>query len=324
MPPRLARKQTALAEGPMELTAAHEYVKAHIRHALVIVTVLLVPAVVWIWVQPDQYTATAKLLPQQDRLASGGLGDLAGMASSFGLSLGGGSSGYEQYPAIIKSRRLLLPVATRNVRLVNGDSTSVAELLGIDEPKPDLRTEKTIKKLMLGAVAVVTDRKTKVLSIQVTMRDPVAAATVANQLSQALNEFNRIQINTSATDQRQFIEGRLADVSNALAEAESRLEAFRATNQMIRASASLQLEESRLMRNVSLQTALYTELQRQIEIQRIDERRNTNTISVLEQASAPVIPAGPRRARLAVLAFAGSLAATYLVMFAQGIRAQNR
>lgn len=308
----------------MELTAAHEYVKSHVRHAIVVTAVLFVPAVVWLWLQPDQYTATAKLLPQQDRLGGGGLGDLAGVASSFGLSLGGGSSGYEQYPAIIKSRRLLFPVASRNVPLANGDSTSVADLLGVDESKPELRIEKTIKKLMLNAVSVVTDRKTKVLSIQVTMRDPAAAAAVANQLSSALNEFNRLQINTSATDQRQFIEGRLADVSSALADAESRLEAFRASNQLIRASASLQLEESRLMRNVSLQTALYTELQRQLEIQRIDERRNTSTISVLEQATAPVIPTGPRRARLAVLALVGSLTAAYLVLFAQGVRIQGR
>jgi uncharacterized protein involved in exopolysaccharide biosynthesis len=62
---------------------------------------------------------------------------------------------------------------------------------------------------MLNAVSVVTDRKTKVLSIQVTLKDPVAAAVIANQLSQSLNEFNRLQINTTATDQRQFIEGRL-------------------------------------------------------------------------------------------------------------------
>ncbi|MBK6732981.1 MAG: hypothetical protein IPG61_02605 [bacterium] len=308
----------------MELTAAHDYVRSHLRHAIVVTAVLFVPAVVWLWLQPDQYTATAKLLPQHDRLASGGLGDLAGVASSFGLSLGGGSSGYEQFPAIIKSRRLLLPVATRNVPLASGDSVSVAELLGIDEPKPELRTEKTIKKLMLNAVSVVTDRKTKVLSIQVTMKDPVAAAVIANQLSQSLNEFNRLQINTTATDQRQFIEGRLTDVSQALADAESRLESFRASNQMIRASASLQLEESRLMRNVSLQAALYTELQRQLEIQRIDERRNTSTISVLEQASAPVIPAGPRRARMAALALAGSLVAGYLLLFAQGVRIWGR
>lgn len=308
----------------MELTAAHNYVRTHIRYAAAITVALFVPAAIWLWLQPDQYTATAKLLPQQDRLASGGLGDLAGMASSFGLSLGGSSSGYEQYPAIIKSRRLLAPVARRTVQLATGDSTSVAELLGIDESKPELRAEKTIKKLMLDAVAVVTDRKTKVLSIQVTMRDPVAAAAIANQLSQELNEFNRLQINSSATDQRQFIEGRLADVSSALADAEARLEAFRATNQMIRASASLQMEESRLMRNVSLQTALYTELQRQFEIQRIDEQRNTNTISVLEHATAPVIPAGPRRVRLAVLALAGALVAAYLVLFAQGVRIQGR
>ena len=307
----------------MELTTAHSYVKSHLRRTCIVAAAVFVPIVIWLWLQPDQYAATAKLLPQQDRLASGGLGDLAGVASSFGLSLGGGSTGYEQFPAIIKSRRLLEPIASRGVRLANGDSVSIAKILGIKEPKPELRTEKTIKKLMLESVSVVTDRKTKVLSIQVTMGDAAAAAAVANALSRSLDEFNRQQINDAASDQRRFIESRLSDVSSALADAESQLETFRATNQLTRASASLQLEESRLMRNVSLQTALFTELQRQLEIQRIDERRNTNTISVLEQATAPIIPAGPRRARMAVLALGGSIIAAYLVMFAQGVRIQG-
>lgn len=307
----------------MDLFAAHNYAKSHWRLIGPVAVAITVVVAVLLFMRPDQYTATVMILPQEDQLASGGIGDLAGMASSFGINLRSGSAGYEQYPAIIKSRRILGHFANEGVKLLDGRQISLADLLKVPQRNAAIRSEMTFDHLAHQAVAITLDRKTRVLQLNVTLPDPDVSAALANELASSLDTFNRQQFTENAGEQRRFIEGRLVEVGSALGEAESLLESFRVANQMTRASAPLQLQESRLMRNVNLQTALYTELRRQLEIERIDEQRNTNTLRILEDALPPALPSGPRRIRLIALAFVLSLGASYLTAFAYGLRRQG-
>ena len=55
------------------------------------------------------------------------------------------------------------------------------------------------------------------------------------------------------------------------------------------------LEQGRLMRNVEILNAVYIELNKQLEVAKIDEIRETPVVNIKEWAKDPVIKAGPAR-----------------------------
>jgi len=76
----------------------------------------------------------------------------------------------------------------------------------------------------------------------------------------------------------------------------------------------LALDYMRLFREVKVQTTLYTMLLQQLETARIEERKNTPVISVLDWATPGEIPVFPRKLRLIVVAALAAFA--WVALFA--------
>jgi uncharacterized protein involved in exopolysaccharide biosynthesis len=70
----------------------------------------------------------------------------------------------------------------------------------------------------------------------------------------------------------------------------------------------LAIELARLMRNVKIQETVFELLTSQFEQAKIEESKNTSTISVLDYASVPELKSRPKRSILVLLAVAISLA----------------
>ena len=78
------------------------------------------------------------------------------------------------------------------------------------------------------------------------------------------------------SEKRQFIEERISEVTRALKNAELNLKEFKESNRRVERSPSLKLDESRLEREVSLQTTLYMTLKSQFENVKIEEKIKTS------------------------------------------------
>ena len=123
-----------------------------------------------------------------------------------------------------------------------------------------------------------------------------------------------------ASEQRFYIEKRLAQVKDSLSIAENKLKNFREENRLV-ASPALLLEQGRLLRNVDILQTVYIELNKQLEIAKIDEIKETPVLNVKELAKDPIIKAGPKRAIIfVIIMFTSLLLSALYFMFRDEIK----
>ena len=174
---------------------------------------------------PKVYTADVVLAPE---IASGGLGlsgNLADMASSFGIDLGSAGKSMdalypEIYPEILASNDFIHTLFTVPVRLKNDDTVRtyydhlvkdtkipfwqypkawLAELTkpkdpvgkkgGAADPFKISRIDDEMCKAIGGSIGCMVDKKTSVITISVTDQDPLVAAIIADTLQQRLQNY---------------------------------------------------------------------------------------------------------------------------------------
>jgi uncharacterized protein involved in exopolysaccharide biosynthesis len=95
----------------------------------------------------------------------------------------------------------------------------------------------------------------------------------------------------------------LKEVKNDLANSEDTLMNFREKNRQTGDSPALQLEQSRLMRDVDINTELFTTLTQQYELARIEEVKNIPIVNIMDAGR----PAGkkdwPLRSVIVIVVF---------------------
>ena len=242
---------------------------------------------------PNKYTASSTLLPEpQSGLGAAGIGQLA---ASIGLSVGrSGNTLTDLYPTIITSDRVLSPLLYREFSTRAAEPVRLIDFLKVkgDSAK---RHERGLVQLRENALGVGTDRRTAVTSLSVTLRDPVVAAGVANAIVASLDSFARFYQRRLAENRGDWIETRLGQVRAELAASEAALRDFRVRNRVVASSPDLLLVEQRLQREVETNSAVYTELRRQLEVSKIDEVKNIPVVQTLDTARVPVRKSTPRR-----------------------------
>ncbi len=269
-------------------------------------------------IQKSQWTAVTRILPPQNQ--SGGVPfDLGGLGSLAGIRLNGSGS-VNLYPAIFRSNTVLAPIISASLQ--SSDSTNVTlmnALLGDDTPITDHNKLKALTKLR-RAIHVTMDRKSDVVTMTVTLPDRLLSANVANTILKEAELYHQKSSSSQASLQRIFIEGRLSDVLIELGMAENDLLSFREQNRDFSSSPLLQLEYERRTRNVAIQTAVYTELRKQIEMAKVEESRNLPVLRILDKAVPPLRPSsGPVKTALTFFLLGSALSTIVLV-----IRDMNR
>jgi len=174
---------------------------------------------------PKTYTAEVVLAPE---LSAGGMGlsgNLADMASSFGIDLGNTGKNMdaiypEIYPEILTSNDFIQTLFIVPVRLKNDNAVrTYFNHLAIDtkipfwqypkiwlskltKPKDPIgnskgradrfkisREEDEMCKAVIGNISCLVDKKTSVITISVTDQDPLVAAIMADTLQQRLQNY---------------------------------------------------------------------------------------------------------------------------------------
>ncbi|HLQ66526.1 MAG TPA: GNVR domain-containing protein [Candidatus Limnocylindrales bacterium] len=152
------------------------------------------------------------------------------------------------------------------------------------------------------------DPRSGLYEILVKHRDPILAADIANKLIEELKRFNSEVRSSRAKGAVVFVEARLDDARNALSLAEDRLTAFNAANARIGNAPELLLQQKRLERNVKLSEDIYALLAKQVELARIQEKKESPVFSVVDPA---VPPTRPQRFSLALAVLLGGLMAGF-------------
>jgi uncharacterized protein involved in exopolysaccharide biosynthesis len=297
------------AEEMLPEAEAGYYVRSLVDERLRIVAITSVAvflSVVLALVLPRFFTAHVTMLPTDDG-ESGFPSQLSGIASSIGLQFPFGSvSQSDLYPTILASDRLLSGILDE--RFAPEPGAEPMRLLDIVvEKKQDLTDHEhrmaALRELRENVVRSHKDSDTGVISLSVTTPDAELSATLANRLVTRLETYLIDTRMVEGSRNRTFLDDRLAVVSVDLRKAEETLKKFRETNRRIEDSPELLLQQERLSRDVLMQEQIFLELQRQKEVAKIEEVKNTPVLRVLDEATPPVRPSRPHKVIVVAMGF---------------------
>ncbi|GJM44555.1 MAG: hypothetical protein DHS20C21_13970 [Gemmatimonadota bacterium] len=273
------------------------------------VTGSVIAAVILALLLPKQYTAKVMLLPTDDG-EQGFPSQLSGIASSFGLQFPFGSvSQSDLYPTILASDRLLGDLIDESFAPAPGETpVKLVDLLverkNLSEHEHRMRA---LTDLRENVIRAHKDTETGVVSLQVTTHGAELSADVANRLTSRLEKYLIDTRQVEGSRNRAFLSERLDLVSGDLKSAEENLKQFREKNRRVNDSPELLLQVDRLRREVLVQEQIFLELQRQTEVAKIEEVKNTPVLRILDDAHAPIRPSHPKKVIVVVMGFVLSL-----------------
>lgn len=294
---------------------------------------------------PNYYQCTVKLAPEMGGSAKSVGGGLASLASSFGVNLGGVSSGADAisptlYPDLMnsvdfKASLFEIPVTREednqtftyyNYLMKEQKapwwSEAKAAFFGlfgskkeVPETKVDpfrLTKEQTkIAKAIDKNVVCDVDKKTMVITIDVTDQDPLICATLADSVRTRLQKFITDYRTSKA---RVDLEYNKKVLGEAMAKYEAARDKFARYSDSHRdvSSQAAQTKMADLQNEMQLHQQIMQQVVAQMQQADMKVQQETPAFTTLQSATVPVVKAGPKRAQMCLiflfLAFLGTTA----------------
>lgn len=335
--------QNNIDNKPIDLQVIVAKIWAERRLFFIWLPTVLVATYLFLVCIPRYYTSKVSIAPESTSSVSSALGNFGSLAASFGLgslsNIGNDDAIYSEiYPDLIGSKDFLARLMPVEVTTKDGKvttnyytylkdvqkqawwSTAIEWCINLVLPeKPDTydgngvmpvfkltKPQYRILKDAGNSIECDVDRKTDIITIEVTDNDPLVAATIANATCQQLQQFIvDYRTNKARIDYDYYKE--LAAKSKldyeAAAEAYARYADSHANVQLLAYKTKMDALENDMEQRFNLYTALLGE--QQAAERKLQEA--TPAFTIIENASVPVKPAGPRRLLLSlamsVLAF---------------------
>ena len=282
----------------------------HIRSLIIIPFILSIISLILVFfIFRPVYTSSAKILPIGDSGSS--FSEMAGMASQLGLSMpmnfGNEIPWDEMFPEIIKSENLVQAILNENFTSNKyGKQQSLFSILEQEyniKNKSEIFLEKMIIHEFNEMIKVSKSRLSPIVTIELDFFEPQVAANILKKVIEVAGK-TQVKIKLKQiSEKRQFIEERISEVTRALKNAEINLKEFNESNRRVESSPSLKLEESRLEREVSLQTTLYMTLKSQFENVKIEEVEEAAMIEVIDGPIVPFKVTRPKKVSSVIFTF---------------------
>lgn len=260
----------------------------------------------WAFMRERQYGSASSFMPEGRQSAMGGL------AAQFGLVLpgSGGTESPQFYADLLKSREILGAAVTTafSAPAPSPRSATLVDLYHAKGATAALRRDEAIDQLS-RALDVTVSARTNVVSVRVTATSAELAQLINQRLLTLLGDFNQRRRQSRASEERRFVEERLATVKGELRVAEDRLQSFLQSNRDYQNSPSLVFTYERLQADVTLLRQVVTTLQQSVEQAKIDEVRDTPTITLVE---SPSLAARPDSRGVVKFALLGVVLGTFL------------
>ncbi|MBT7377358.1 MAG: hypothetical protein HN820_04285 [Candidatus Marinimicrobia bacterium] len=274
------------------------------------------------------YKSTITIYPTGE--SSGGLSQLQGMASMFGMNMGGTESTFH-IPDIIKSRTLQTKIIYKKwdsnsfsspidlitfweINVENKFSMNPLAWFSTSDGNMNLKWKSSALEKLSKRISVKED-KTKLIIVDVLMEEPELSAQIANYIYVGVVEFTNINHIETAKSNREFIQERQLEIKEILTATENKLKEFRSKNRKVMDSPQLQLEVERLLRDVEIQTQVFITLQQQYELARIEEVKETPSVVVLDKGFPSVYKDSPKRKLIIIVCiFLGGFFGLFFVL----------
>ncbi|MDE6264310.1 MAG: chain-length determining protein [Paramuribaculum sp.] len=308
---------------------------------------------------PKEYTTTIKLAPEatQGGTGSGNLGALAALAG-VNMSAGQGKDAVspQLYPDIVSSIPFSLELFDVNVTEKDGTEKTVEEYVNDDLSSPwwsvimslpgkaiggvmsifksddkdgegdgkpnsfQLTNEQNGIVTALGArVNVDVDTKTSVISISVTMQDPLVSAILADTVAERLKEYVTDYRTNKARADMEYAQKLNDEARDDYYQAQQRYANYMDKNQGV-ILRSMRNEEERLQNEMQLAYNLYNTTAQQLQMAKAKVQEITPVYAVLQPATVPLVPSKPSKMLIMVgCAFLAVVACSAWILFGKDI-----
>lgn len=305
---------------------------------------------------PNYYSCTVKLAPELSG-AKGSGGSLSSLASSFGINLGGASAGADAlmptlYPDLMNSvtfRASLFPVKVyREDDSTKTDMTyydylkdgqkapwwsegkkaigeAIRSLFGKEEQEDEkvntfklTKEQSAIVKAIGEKVVCDVDKKTMVITINVTDQDPLIAATMADSVQMRLQRFITDYRTRKARIDLEYNQKICAEAKERYDNARRKYATFTDANQKIFLE-SVRSRQSELENELQLQQRAYSQIAAQLQLAEAKVQEETPAFTTLQPATVPIQKDGPKRSRICLIfLFLAFLATTAYAFHKEG------
>lgn len=306
---------------------------------------------------PKEYTTTVKLAPeiQGNKSNLGGLGSLASMAGiNMGSMNSTDAVSPELYPDIVQSVPFI--TALFDVKVSDAEekhSWPVSEYVSEELRAPwwsavlgfpfktlgwikglfikeDLNTgedsvnpfrltkeESKIVKSLQERVAVSVDKKTMVVSLSVTMQDPLISATLTDTVMRNLQNYITEYRTNKARNDLAFTQRLFDEAQKKYYAAQQRYAQYVDQNQGI-VRRSFRTEEERLQNEMNLAFDLYNQTAQQLQMAKAKVQESTPVYAVVQPATVPLKASKPSKmVTLIGFIFLAGVLSTGWVLFGQ-------
>jgi len=305
-------------ENDIDLSRLIARILRHRILVIVIATLSLAGTIAYIKFADRFYTTNTKFVYQSSAKQAGNLSALAALA---GISMGGGTpdDGSVYMEDIIKSTDFLSQIISKEWLIT--DTTKIADTLtpitlkdfwGIEidsivKNKEDVLQATIISKILkFNYVQYEQDKKTGIISLITQFEDPKLSYNFNVAMFEELNNTLLHKMHFKASENRKFIEERLMEVKEDLRVSEEVLLRFKQQNRLGNDPA-IQLQENRLLREVTINQELALQLQKQYELAKIEEAKDMPLLDIIESPRRALSPSKPRPKILLVIGFIGGI-----------------
>ncbi len=302
---------------------------------------------------PNYYKCTVMLAPELSSMGVKSSG-LSSLASSFGINIGGASQGADAllptlYPDLMNSvtfRTSLFPIKVQR----EDDSTGVDvmtyydylkdgqkspwwsagmkalfSLFKSDEPQNShvntfkLTKEQTeVAKTIAKKVVCDVDKKTMVITIDVTDQDPLICATIADSVQQHLQEFITNYRTKKARVDLAYNQKLFDEAKARYEKARKAYAAFADANRNVLFQTN-RSEVAKLENEMNLQYQAYSRIAAQLQLAEAKVQEDTPAFTDLQPATVPVKKSGPKRSvTCLVFLFLAFIATTLWIIYHEG------
>ena len=322
-----------------------------LKHKMLYVKVLpiaFILAAIYALAQPNYYNCTVTLAPELGSSAKSGSG-LASIASSFGINLSSSQTGADAinpllYPDLMnsvdfKTSLFHVPVTLEGE---NGEadrtmsyydylskeqkapwwSEAMKGFFGLFGSKQDTietkvdpfrltKKQDLIVKAINKNVVCDVDKKTMVITINVTDQDPVIAAMMADTVKTRLQNFITEYRTSKVRVDLEYNKKLFAETKARYDKARRLYAEFSDANQDV-ILESVRQKQTELENDMQLQYNAYQQVAAQLLAAEAKVQEETPAFTTLQSATVPVLKAGPKRAQMCLifvfLAFLGTTA----------------
>tara|TARA_S200000501_G_scaffold271423_2_gene255170 strand:- start:2102 stop:3175 length:1074 start_codon:yes stop_codon:yes gene_type:complete len=274
----------------------------NIKTILIVPSVLCFFAIVYVtFFAKPIFVSESKIMSSS---SNANISQAAGIAAQFGFSIGNTSQNQEWvYPEIVKSRTIAKSMLKRKFDSKEyGPQKYLLQILTYGNNSPQYGLDTLMKAGVLSFQGMTKIKKNgEFYDLSIHSKEPNLARDILGALIEELDAHQKEYNREKTSEARLFIEDRILETKKELELAEENLKTFNDRNRRIENSPSLQLQRSRLAREVSVLTGVYTTLKQQLETTKIEELKESNYVVVLDEPEAPLFASKPNKKIIVII-----------------------